>query len=189
MSHEARTTWHLCIRTNCNILNKIGEKSLLFVSFSLSIVSKAFGERIVVDFELSYSLVLVSSDSNELCFFEHKPYKSVLVLDVVGELELVKRHIFGHPLFASGRRVRMYVHSLGHLGVRFASHHPFRVVKLVAAIVGRYHIHQQYVLGPFVQTAHFHLERRKHASRGKKKQKKNFFFYSQNVFQSTFQIL
>ena len=91
-------------------------------------------------------------------------YETMLVLYVVRELELVKRHHLGHPLFASGRRVRMYVHAFGHFGIGLASNHPARVVKLVAAIVGGHNVHEKYVLGAFVEAAHFYFERRKHAS-------------------------
>ena len=90
-------------------------------------------------------------------------HKSVLVLNVVGELELVERDDLGHPLLAGGGRVRMNVHALLHLGVGLARHYPARVVKLVATVVGRHDVHEQYVLGPLLQAAHSHFKCRKHA--------------------------
>ena len=59
------------------------------------------------------------------CFFSCSyTYKSVLVRDVVGELELVERDELLHPLLARTRRIRMNVHPFGHFRVGFASHHP-----------------------------------------------------------------
>lgn len=43
---------------------------------------------------------------------------------VVGELQLMKRHDFLHPLFTGGRGIGMYVHSFGHFRIRFSGHHP-----------------------------------------------------------------
>ena len=91
----------------------------------------------------------------------------MFVLDVVGELELVEGDDLGHPLLAGGRRVRVDVHALGHFRVRFAGHHPARVEELVATVVGRHDVHEQNVLGSFVEAAHFDLERREHASRNR----------------------
>ena len=91
-------------------------------------------------------------------------YETVLVLDVVGELELVERDHLAHPLLASGWRVRVDVHALGHLRVRLARHHPLRVVELVATVVGGHDVQQENVLGALLQAAHLHFERRKHAS-------------------------
>ncbi len=53
-----------------------------------------------------------------------KTHQSVLVRDVVGELELVEGDDLLHPLLAGGRAVRVDVHALGHLRVRLACHHP-----------------------------------------------------------------
>ena len=56
----------------------------------------------------------------------YKPhtYKSVLVGDVVGELELVEAHELLHPRLPRARRVRVDVHALGHFRIRFAGHQP-----------------------------------------------------------------
>jgi len=87
----------------------------------------------------------------------------VFVGDVVGEFELVERDRFAHPLFTGGRRVRMDVHALGHLGVGLAGDHPARVVELVATVVDGDDVHQHDVLGALVQARHLHFERRKHS--------------------------
>ena len=87
----------------------------------------------------------------------------MLVGDVVGEFELVERDRFAHPLFAGGRRVRVDVHSLGHLGVGLAGDQPARVLELVAAVVDGRYVHRQDVLAATLQTGNLHLERRKHS--------------------------
>lgn len=51
-------------------------------------------------------------------------YKAMLVRDVVGEFQFVKRHNFLHPLFACAGGVWMDVHPLGHLRVRLSRYHP-----------------------------------------------------------------
>ena len=56
--------------------------------------------------------------------WNHATYEAVLVGNVVGQLELVERDDFLHPLLASRRTVRVDVHPLGHLRIGFASHHP-----------------------------------------------------------------
>jgi hypothetical protein len=94
----------------------------------------------------------------------YSTYKAMFVLNVVGELQLVKGDHLGHPLLAGGRRVRVYVHALGHLRVGLARHDPARVVKLVSAVIGRHNVHQKDVLAALVQSAHFDSVSRKHAS-------------------------
>ena len=51
-------------------------------------------------------------------------HQSVLVRDVVGELELVERDDLLHPLLSGGRAVRVDVHALRHLRIGLASHDP-----------------------------------------------------------------
>ncbi len=48
---------------------------------------------------------------------EWATYKSMLVWDVVGQLEFVKGDHFLHPLFSGGWRIRMDVHPLWHFRV------------------------------------------------------------------------
>lgn len=69
-------------------------------------------------------------------------HKSVLVRDVVSELQLVKGDDFGHPLFAGGRAVRVDVHSLWHFRVSFAGYHPPGIMEFVPTIISRHNIHQ-----------------------------------------------
>ena len=77
-------------------MNEINERCLLFLAFSSTIVSKAFGKWVVVDFQLSnlknkrkgnqmvnlkihdgcaHFFILVGSDSNELSFRKCKRVK------------------------------------------------------------------------------------------------------------------
>lgn len=86
------------------------------------------------------NLVRLVKTRNKI-WVETDTYKSVLVLDVVGEFELMKRDYLRHPLLACRRRVRMDVHALWHFGVRFARHCPPRVVKLVTTVVGGHDVH------------------------------------------------
>lgn len=69
-------------------------------------------------------------------------HKSVLVRDVVSELQFVKGDDFGHPLFAGGRAVRVDVHSLWHFRVSLAGYHPPGIMEFVPTIVSRHNIHQ-----------------------------------------------
>ena len=89
-------------------------------------------------------------------------HKSVFVRDVVGELQLVERDRFAHPLLAGRWRVRVYVHALGHLRVGLAGDQPTRVLELVAAVVDSSDVHRQDVLASTFQAGHLHLEWRKH---------------------------
>ena len=66
-------------------------------------------------------------------------------------------HYLGHPLFPGTRGVRVDVHPFGHLWVCLSRNHPSGVVELVATVVNGNDIHQQDVLGPFVQPTHLHL--------------------------------
>ena len=59
-----------------------------------------------------------------VAYFIYGTHKAVLVRDVVGELELVEGDDLLHPLLAGGRAVRVDVHTLGHLRVSLACHHP-----------------------------------------------------------------
>ena len=88
----------------------------------------------------------------------------MLVRNVVGELEFVEGHDLGHPLLARARTVRVYVHPFGHFRIRLAGDHPSGVMELVSTVVHGHYVHEEDVLGPFVQTRHFHLVRREHAS-------------------------
>lgn len=63
------------------------------------------------------------------CDTTYSTYKSMLVADIVGELQFMEGHYFLHPLFACGWRVRMDVHSLWHFGVRLSRHHPPTSIK------------------------------------------------------------
>ena len=54
-------------------------------------------------------------------------YESVLVADVVGQLELVEGDHLLHPLLAGGRAVRVDIHALRHLRVSLAGDHPAAV--------------------------------------------------------------
>ena len=56
-------------------------------------------------------------------------YEAVLVRDVVGQFEFVEGDDFLHPLLARRRTVRMDVHPLRHLGIRFAGHHPAAAIE------------------------------------------------------------
>lgn len=87
----------------------------------------------------------------------------MLVGDVVGELEFVKIDHFGHPLFTSGRTVRVNVHPLWHFGVGLPRHHPAGVVKFVSAVIGSNYIHQENVFGLLVQASAPHFERGEHS--------------------------
>ena len=111
--------------------------------------------------------------SNCLCSGERKKpvctYKSVLVRDVVGQLEFMESNRLGHPLLAGGRAVRVDIHPLGHLRVGLARHHPAGVVELVAAVVRRHDVHQQDVLGFFIEPVYSHFERREHPPVERKK--------------------
>jgi len=89
----------------------------------------------------------------------------VFVGDVVGELELMKRHGSAHPLITGQRGVRVDVHSLRHLGVRLTGHDPARVVELVPALVHWNNVHHEDVLAASLQPANLHLERREHSPR------------------------
>jgi hypothetical protein len=66
---------------------------------------------------------------NEKLVTTYSTHETVLVGDVVGQLEFVEGYYFLHPLFARGRRVWMDVHSLGHFGVSLASHHPTTITR------------------------------------------------------------
>ena len=100
--------------------------------------------------------------------YEIYTYKSVLVRNIVGQLELVEGDDLAHPLLASRRGVRMDVHALGHFRVGLSRDHPSRVVELVAAVVNGNDINKHDVLGTFVEARDFHFERRKHTSATRK---------------------
>jgi len=90
-------------------------------------------------------------------------YKSVLVGNVVSQLEFVKIDDFRHPLFTSSRTVRVNVHPLWHFGVGLPCHHPAGVMKFISAVVGRNNVHQENIFGLFVQTSAPHFERGEHS--------------------------
>lgn len=56
----------------------------------------------------------------------------MFVRDIICQLKFVKADDLLHPLFTSGRRVRVDVHPFGHLRVRLASDDPLSVVELVS---------------------------------------------------------
>ena len=90
-------------------------------------------------------------------------YKAVFIRNVIGQFEFVKGDYFRHPLLASSWRIGMNVHAFGHFwislrdeqkcvcvcvystkgtgGTYFACDHPARVVKFIAAIIGRHDVH------------------------------------------------
>ena len=88
-----------------------------------------------------------------------EPYKAVFIRNVIGQFEFMKGDYFRHPLFASSWRIGMNVHAFGHFwislrdertcvfarrsgqGTYFACDHPTRVVKFIAAIIGRNDVH------------------------------------------------
>ena len=92
----------------------------------------------------------------------------MLVRNIVGELEFMKRNRLGHPLLPGGRAVRVDVHPLGHLGVRLARHHPAGVVELVAAVICCHYVHQQDIFGLFVEPVDADFEGREHSPERKK---------------------
>ena len=62
----------------------------------------------------------------------NRTYMSMTVGNVVRQFELVKRDTwFCHPGFTSGRGIGVNVHTLGQLGISFASDHPFCIVIFV----------------------------------------------------------
>lgn len=74
----------------------------------------------------------------------------------------MKSNGLAHPLLPFGRAVRVDVHALWHLWVSFSSHHPARVVKLVAAVINGDNVHQQDVLCSFIEPIYSHFERWEH---------------------------
>lgn len=99
-------------------------------------------------------------NGNERCSHTHV---AVLVGDVVGQFQLVKRDHLLHPLFPRRRRVGVDVHTFRHLRVGLTGHHPTAVVKFVAAIIHRNDIHQHNVLRALVESRNFALKWREHA--------------------------
>lgn len=89
-------------------------------------------------------------------------YKSMLVGDIISQLEFMKCNRLRHPLLPCGRAVRMDVHSFGHLRVGFPSYHPTRVVELVAAVVSRDYIHKKDILGFLIKPIDTNFEWGKH---------------------------
>ena len=89
---------------------------------------------------------------------------SVVVEQVVGELEFVERDDLLHPLRALGRRVGVDVDAAGHVRVGLAGDHPARRVERVAIalVVDRHEVHHQHVVGHRVEAVQAHLERREH---------------------------
>lgn len=65
----------------------------------------------------------------------------MLIGDIVGQFELMKRDGLLHPLLSGDRRFWVYVHALRHVRIRFAGHHPSAVMKLIATVVGTYDVH------------------------------------------------
>jgi len=88
---------------------------------------------------------------------------SILVEVVVGEFQFVEGQRLLHPVRSAGRRVRVNVESARHVRLGLAGRHPLRVVVLVAAVVQRYDVHQQDVLGARIESFQRHFERRKHS--------------------------
>ena len=81
-------------------------------------------------------------------------YMSVVVHEVIGQFEFVKRHDLFHPLLSSTGWVRVNVYSPGYTGVCFARYQPLGAVKGVAItfVVHRDKVHHQDVLGWGVQS-------------------------------------
>ena len=87
---------------------------------------------------------------------------SVLVEVVIGQLELVEEDGLFHPVGSRGWRVGMDVESTRHVGLCLARHHPLRVVVLVTTVVQRYYVHEEDVLGVWVEPFQCDLERGEH---------------------------
>ena len=83
---------------------------------------------------------------------------SVLVEVVVGQLQLVEEDGLFHPVSTGGRGVGVDVEPPRHVGLSLARHHPLRVVVLVATVVERYYVHEEDVLGVWVEPFESDLE-------------------------------
>ena len=71
---------------------------------------------------------------------------SILIEQVVGELDILEKNSLPHPLNTGGRRVRMHVEAAVFVRLGLAGDAPFGVVEFVAVVVRGYDVHQQYVL-------------------------------------------
>ena len=78
-------------------------------------------------------------------------YISILVRNVVGQLEFVETDHLLHPLLPCTRRVWMDVAPAGHLRVCLTGHRPLAVVELVPTVVHRHDVQDEEVLGLLVQ--------------------------------------
>jgi len=76
-------------------------------------------------------------------------YVSVVVHQVVGQLQLVERDDVLHPLGATLRRARVHVDAAGQVRVRLARDHPARAVEgvAVALVVEGHEVHHEHVVG------------------------------------------
>ena len=86
----------------------------------------------------------------------------MLIRNIIGEFEFMESDGLAHPLLPFGRAVWVDVHALWHLRVGLPGHRPVGVVELVAAVVHGDDVHQQDVLGCFIEPLHPHFERREH---------------------------
>ena len=91
---------------------------------------------------------------------------SVVVQEVVGELELVEADDLLHPLSAFSWGIRVDVDPTRHVGVRLARHHPGGRVEgvAVALVVHRHEVHHDHVVRQGVQPEQAYLERGEHAT-------------------------
>ena len=91
---------------------------------------------------------------------------SVVVEQIVGEFEFIKRHDLFHPLRSLGRRVRVHVDASGHVWIGLSSHHPAGRVETVPVtlVVARNEVHHEHVVGHRIKTVQTHLKCRKHTS-------------------------
>ena len=88
---------------------------------------------------------------------------SILVKQVVGELYILEENSLSHPLNPGSRRVRMHVKAAVFVRLGLAGDAPFGVVEFVSVVVGRYDVHQQYILVLRLQVGYAYFKPGKHA--------------------------
>ena len=91
---------------------------------------------------------------------------SIVVHDVIGQLEFVEGHDLFRPLTTAARRVGVHVDTAGHLRVSLAGHDPAGCVKRVAVsfVVAWHEVHHHHVVGRQVEPEQTNLEGREHPS-------------------------